>query len=406
MAGSLAGSTVEFGGDLEEPFRAVNAERIVGRKPAEMSHTEAAALPLTAITAWESLFDKLRIAPDATGTLLVVGGAGGVGSIAIQLVRTLLPGVRVIATASRPESEAWVRDLGAHEVVDHHGDLAAQVLEIAPDGIDWILTTNSTGQLPVYERVLRPFGQIVAIDDPEHLDVVALKSKALTWHWEFMFARSLHGAADVVEQHRILDEVADLVNAGRIRSTATTVLRPITAETLREAHRLVESGRVVGKVVVSDEPVARAADPPRPPPEKETTMSIILTQALRIIAAADAKAAELGVPSSITVLDDGARMVASVRQDGAPLVSIDSSFAKARTSVYFGGAATGDLAAAVQPGAPLYTLVAASNEPLACLAGGLPITDGSGALIGAVGSGGGTPEEDAVIAQAGIDAAQ
>lgn len=135
-------------------------------------------------------------------------------------------------------------------------------------------------------------------------------------------------------------------------------------------------------------------------------MSITLTQAQRIIAAADAKAAELGVPSSITVLDDGARMVASVRQDGAPLVSIDSSFAKARTSVYFGGAATGDLAAAVQPGAPLYTLGAASNEPLAFLAGGLPITDGSGALIGAVGSGGGTPEEDAVIAQAGIDAAQ
>ena len=135
-------------------------------------------------------------------------------------------------------------------------------------------------------------------------------------------------------------------------------------------------------------------------------MSITLTQAQRIIAAADAKAAELGVPSSITVLDDGARMVASVRQDGAPLVSIDSSFAKARTSVYFGGAATGDLAAAIQPGAPLYTRGAASNEPLAVLAGGLPITDESGTVIGAVGSGGGTPDQDAVIAQAGIDAAR
>ncbi|MDP4334559.1 zinc-binding alcohol dehydrogenase family protein [Curtobacterium sp. A7_M15] len=254
------GDDVSYAGAIDRPGSNAELqlvdERIVGRKPASMSHTEAAALPLTAITAWESLFDKLRIAPDATGTLLVVGGAGGVGSIAIQLVRTLLPGVRVIATASRPESEAWVRDLGAHEVVDHHGDLAAQVLEIAPDGIDWILTTNSTGQLPVYERVLRPFGQIVAIDDPEHLDVVALKSKALTWHWEFMFARSLHGAADMVEQHRILDEVADLVDAGRIRGTATTVLRPITADTLRQAHGLVESGRVIGKVVVSDEPVA------------------------------------------------------------------------------------------------------------------------------------------------------
>lgn len=252
------GDEVSYAGAIDRPGSNAELqlvdERIVGRKPATLTHTQAAALPLTAITAWESLFDKLRIAPDATGTLLVVGGAGGVGSIAIQLVRTLLPGVRVLATASRPESEAWVRDLGAHGVVDHHGDLAAQVLEVAPDGIEWILTTNSAGQLPVYERVLRPFGQIVAIDDPEQVDVVALKSKALTWHWEFMFARSLHGAADLTEQHRILDEVADLVDAGRIRSTATTVLRPITAETLREAHRLVESGRVIGKVVVTDEP--------------------------------------------------------------------------------------------------------------------------------------------------------
>ncbi|MCT9619972.1 MULTISPECIES: GlcG/HbpS family heme-binding protein [unclassified Curtobacterium] len=133
-------------------------------------------------------------------------------------------------------------------------------------------------------------------------------------------------------------------------------------------------------------------------------MTITLAQAQEIIAAADAKATELGVPSSITVLDRGARMVASVRQDGAPLVSVDSSFAKARTSVYFGGAATGDLAAAIQPGAPLYTLGSASTEPLAFLAGGLPITDATGTVIGAVGSGGGTPDEDAVIAQAGLDA--
>jgi NADPH:quinone reductase len=254
------GDDVFYAGAIDRPGSNAELqlvdERIVGRKPTSMSHTDAAALPLTAITAWESLFDKLRIAPDATGTLLVVGGAGGVGSVAIQLVRALLPGVRVVATASRTESEAWVRNLGAHDVVDHHGDLVAQVLDIAPDSIDWILTTNSSGQLPVYERMLRPFGQIVAIDDPDQVDVVALKSKALTWHWEFMFARSLHAAADMIRQHEILDEVADLVDAGRIRGTATTVLRPITAETLREAHRLVESGRVIGKVVVTDEPTA------------------------------------------------------------------------------------------------------------------------------------------------------
>jgi zinc-binding alcohol dehydrogenase family protein len=252
------GDDVFYAGSIDRPGSnaelQVVDERIVGRRPRTLSHTEAAALPLTAITAWESLFEKLRIGADATGTLLVVGGAGGVGSMAIQLARTLLPGVRVIATASRPASESWVRDLGAHDVVDHHADLAAQVLEVAPDGIEWILTTNSAGQLPVYERVLRPFGEIVAIDDPEQVDVVALKSKALSWHWEFMFARSLHRATDMHRQHELLDTVADLVDSGRVRHTATTVLRPISAETLREAHALVESGRVIGKVVVTDEP--------------------------------------------------------------------------------------------------------------------------------------------------------
>ncbi|AOX67544.1 NADPH:quinone reductase [Curtobacterium sp. BH-2-1-1] len=254
------GDEVYYAGAIDRPGSNAELqlvdERIVGRRPTTLTHTQAASLPLTAITAWESLFDKLRIDSDATGTLLVVGGAGGVGSMAIQLARTLRPGVRVIATASREESAAWVRELGAETVVDHHGDLAAQVLDIAPDGIEWILTTNSSGQLPVYERMLRPFGQIVAIDDPEHVDVVALKSKAISWHWEFMFARSLHQANDMHRQHELLDTVADLVDAGRIRHTATTVLRPISAETLREAHALVESGRVIGKVVVTDEPAS------------------------------------------------------------------------------------------------------------------------------------------------------
>lgn len=251
------GDHVYYAGAIDRPgsnaaLQAVD-ERIVGRRPASLTAAQAAALPLTALTAWEALFDKLRIDEAATGTLLVVGGAGGVGSMAIQLARALRSGVRIVATASRPESDAWVRDLGAHDVVDHHGDLPAQVLAIEPDGIEWILTTNSIGQLPVYERMLRPFGQIVAIDDPSHLDVVSLKSKALTWHWEFMFARSLHQAPDLIRQHEILDAITELVDTGRLRSTATTVLHPIDAETLRQAHALVESGRVIGKVVLTDE---------------------------------------------------------------------------------------------------------------------------------------------------------
>lgn len=252
------GDAVAYAGAIDRPgsnaaLQLVD-ERIVGRKPSTLSHAEAAALPLTAITAWEALFDKLRLDEESTGTLLVVGGAGGVGSVALQLVRALLPGVRVVATASRPESSAWAREMGAHEVVDHHGDLPAQVLALAPEGIDWVFTTNSSGQLPVYERVLRPFGQIVAIDDPAEVDVLPLKSKAITWHWEFMFARSLHRATDIARQHEVLEAVADLVEAGTVRTTATTVLRPVSVETLREAHRLVEGGRVVGKVVVTDEP--------------------------------------------------------------------------------------------------------------------------------------------------------
>jgi NADPH:quinone reductase len=228
-------------------------ERVVGRKPSTLSAAEAAALPLTALTAWEALFDKLRIASDDRGTLLIVGGAGGVGSLAIQLARALLPHVRVIATASRPDSARWVRELGAHDVVDHHGDLRAQLAVSAAGGVSWILSTNSIGQLPVYVDVLRPFGQIVAIDDPRTLDVVPLKSKALSWHWEFMFARSMHGAPDLIRQHEILERVADLVEAGRVRSTTTTTLSGIDARTLRAAHALVESGRVIGKVVLSDE---------------------------------------------------------------------------------------------------------------------------------------------------------
>ena len=251
------GDEVFYAGSIARPgtnseLHAVD-ERIVGRKPSSLSFAEAAALPLTAITAWEGLFDKLRITRESEGVLLVAGATGGVGSMVLQLIETLVPGVRTIATSSRPEGDSWVRDLGADVVVDHRGDLRAQLADAAPDGIDWVFTSvvEQEGALALYADVLRPFGAILAIDDPESLDVVPLKTKALSLHWEFMFARPLAGGDDQLRQGELLDEVADLVDAGRLRTTMTTALSPIDAEQLREAHRLVEDGHVIGKVVLS-----------------------------------------------------------------------------------------------------------------------------------------------------------
>ncbi|OZD09255.1 NADPH:quinone reductase [Rhodococcus sp. 06-235-1A] len=249
------GDEVYYAGDIGRPgtdsqFHAVD-ERIVAKKPSTLDFAEAAALPLTAITAWEGLFDKLRIDADTTGTLLMVGATGGVGSIVLQLVRALVPGLRVIATASDDAGTQWVRALGAADIVDHHLNLRDEVRRVAPDGIDYVFTTHSTGQVETYADLLKPFGQIVAIDDPETLDVLPLKPKAISWHWEFMFARPIHETADLIRQRELLTRVAELVDEGSVRTTATTVLSPIDAEQLREAHRLVETGHVRGKVVVA-----------------------------------------------------------------------------------------------------------------------------------------------------------
>jgi zinc-binding alcohol dehydrogenase family protein len=225
-------------------------ERIVGRKPASVGFAQAAALPLTAITAWESLFHKLGLHEGSEGTLLVVGATGGVGSILLQLVRELLPGVRTIATASGEEKSQWVRTLGASATADHHGDFAGDVLAAAPDGVDWVFSAHSAGRAEDFARVLKPFGAVVAIDSGKDVDFDALKSKSLTWHWELMFTRPMQRTPDMIRQHELLDAVADLVDAGRVASTATTVLHGWDAATFREAHRLVETGRTMGKVVV------------------------------------------------------------------------------------------------------------------------------------------------------------
>ncbi len=225
-------------------------ERIVGPKPATLSHAEAAALPLTGITAWEAQFDKLHLTKDSDGTLLVLGAAGGVGSILIQLAK-ILTGVRVIATASRSESREWVTSLGADVVVNHASDdLGRQILTAAPGGVDYVFTPQSKGRIPLFTEVVRPFGEIVAIDDERDLDLLALKSKAISWHWELMFTRPRYGY-DLEAQHRLLTSIAQLVDDSRIRTTLTQTLTPVDATQLREAHRIVETGHALGKIVVS-----------------------------------------------------------------------------------------------------------------------------------------------------------
>ncbi|GHH88360.1 NADPH:quinone reductase [Streptomyces sulfonofaciens] len=247
------GQEVWYAGDITRPgsnaeLQAVD-ERIVGRKPSSLGFAEAAALPLTTITAWETLFERFGLTSGHTGTLLALGAAGGVGSILVQLAKELT-GVRVLASASRPESRDWARAMGADDVVDHH-DLVATTTAAAPDGVDYLFSPHSGGQIESFARIMRPFGQIVAIDEPENMDLLPLKSKSIAWHWELMFTRSLFETPDMIEQKNLLESVADLVDGKRIRTTLTTTIDDFSADGMREAHRVVESGRTTGKVVVS-----------------------------------------------------------------------------------------------------------------------------------------------------------
>jgi zinc-binding alcohol dehydrogenase family protein len=229
-------------------------ERIVGRKPATLDHAAAASLPLTALTAWEMLFDRLAVPPGGgTGeALLVIGGAGGVPSVAIQLARKLT-GVTVVATASRPESAAWVRDLGAQHVVDHSRPLAAQVAAL--EGLPpprWVFSTHTdTASWAEMAKLIAPQGRIGLIDDPEPLDLRLMKFKSVSIHWEAMFTRPIFGTPDMLRQHEILDEVAALVDRGALRATATQSFGRIDAANLRRAHAAIEAGRVVGKIVLA-----------------------------------------------------------------------------------------------------------------------------------------------------------
>ena len=246
------GDEVYYAGSIDRPgtnaeFHLVD-ERIVGRKPSSLDFGAAAALPLTTITAWESLFEKLRVNSADSGTILVVAGAGGVGSMVIQLARTLTD-LTVIATASRPESQEWTRGLGAHHVVDPRR-LREDVRSCAPGGVDYIFSPHSDGNVESYADIMGVHGQVVAIDEPEGLDTLPLKQKSQSWHWELMFSKPLFAPEDD-SQHRILGRVAELVDAGKIRSTANRELLGFTIDNLRTAHQVSESGGAIGKVVLT-----------------------------------------------------------------------------------------------------------------------------------------------------------
>jgi zinc-binding alcohol dehydrogenase family protein len=245
-----AGSIQRQGTNAE--FHLVD-ERIVGAKPRSLSFVQAAALPLTSITAWELLFDRLGTVPGKSvdpRSLLIVGGAGGVGSILIQLARRLT-GLTVIATASRPESQKWCLDLGAHAVVDHGSPLKPQLeaLKLPPLGLIASLTGTEQHYKALAE-LIAPQGKFGLIDDPAEFNVSVFKGKAVSVHWESMFTRSSFQTADMIAQHHLLNDVADLIDKGVLRTTLDQSFGSINAANLRRAHALLESGKSRGKIVL------------------------------------------------------------------------------------------------------------------------------------------------------------
>ncbi|SOH93325.1 zinc-binding alcohol dehydrogenase family protein [Monaibacterium marinum] len=256
VTGYAVGDEVFYAGDVTRPGTNselhVVDERIVGRKPTSLDFDEAAGMPLTSITAWELLFDSFRVVEGggAGDALLVIGGAGGVGSILIQLAKKLT-GLTVIATASRDETRDWVKKMGADHVIDHRQPLAAQVaaLGLTPR---YVASLTATDQH--YAEILEliaPRGHITLIDDPQNLDIAPAKPKAITISWEFMFTRSMFGTADMDAQRDLLNRVSGMIDEGTLTSTVTERLGALTVESLRTAHTRQESGRVIGKQVLN-----------------------------------------------------------------------------------------------------------------------------------------------------------
>ena len=262
------GDAVWYAGDISRP--GTNAElhlvdeRIAGHKPASLSFAQAAALPLTTITAWEILFDRLGVArklPLSAGsagrsadeTLLIIGAAGGVGSVLTQLARQLTD-LTVIGTASRPLTTDWVRALGAHHVIDHRQSLIAELQRIGVShatSVTHVASLTQTDQhFAAIAELIAPQGRLALIDDPLPIDVRLLKRKSVSLHWELMFTRSLYATADMIAQHELLNEAAQLVDAGVLRSTVAEHYGAINATNLQRAHALLESGTARGKIVL------------------------------------------------------------------------------------------------------------------------------------------------------------
>eukprot|EP00659_Diplonema_papillatum_P019047 gene19047-29327_t len=245
-----AGSLVRPGGNSE--LHTVD-ERIVGHMPKTLGFADAAALPLTAITAWELLFERLQVREgkaDEGQSLLIVGASGGVGSILTQLAKQLT-GLKVIGTASRPETQAWAKDLGADLVIDHSKPLSEELKNAGHPQVNYVASLTQTDQhLDQLVEALIPQGKLALIDDPKVLDVSKLKRKSLSLHWEFMYTRSMFETSDMIEQHNLLNRVAELIDAGTLKTTVGEHFGVINAANLRRAHELLESGKAKGKIVL------------------------------------------------------------------------------------------------------------------------------------------------------------
>lgn len=242
-----AGDVTRSGSNAE--FQLVD-ERIVGHMPKSLSFSDAAALPLTSITAWELLFDRIEVEKASNKRILVVGAAGGVGSIMVQLIQQLTD-LTLVATASRPETVQWLKDLGVEHIVNHRKPLSEEFESQNLEHVDYVISLNQTDKhLAEIEKIIKPQGKLALIDDPAALDILPFKTKSVSVHWELMFTRSIFQTSDMQKQHDLLNEMANLIDKGVVKTTIGEHLGLINAENLRSAHKQLESGTTKGKIVL------------------------------------------------------------------------------------------------------------------------------------------------------------